>query len=205
MAEAGIRAEPALQRPQQGDADRAVMLCLDPVRDVLFGERACGRKNGVEIREPVDHDRERPHQLAALLCHVAMEQRLDLRGDLKQAAIEHRGSRFGDRRDLGKASLNQSHLFGGHTCHPSGRPRAAYIRKPGAPFWALPPGGKRVDTSVGRRSNGAGTPRRVQLFKGCANTWRVCKMLILWGFCAAPLRRAAIERDRNARLDIMLT
>jgi hypothetical protein len=58
------------------------------VVDVALGERTRRRENGRQIGQPADHDRERGHEFAALLGHVALEQRPDRRGDLEQPIVE---------------------------------------------------------------------------------------------------------------------
>jgi len=111
-------AQPALQRPNERVADGLIVGGLDAVRDVALGQRARRGQHGAEIVEPVDDDRKRRHQLAALLFHVAAKQRLDRGCDLEQPAVEQGGGFLGDGRDLLEALLDRRHLFRRHRCSP---------------------------------------------------------------------------------------
>jgi hypothetical protein len=86
---------------------------------VTLGERACRREDAGQIGKAADHDRQHGHELATLLGHIALEQRLDRGGDLEQPIVENLCRLVGDRRDLAECLLNERHLFWSHGTNPA--------------------------------------------------------------------------------------
>ncbi len=103
-------AQSLFQRPQQRAADDRIMLGLRAIVDVTFGERTRGRQHRLEIAQAVHDESERRHQFLALLGHVVGKHRPHRRRDLEQAAVEQYRGLLRDRRDFGKAVLNQFDL-----------------------------------------------------------------------------------------------
>src|SRR5579859_3626830 len=78
-----IRPEALPQCPNQRFANGLVVGRRHAIGDMLDGQSLGGRQYRVEIPEAIDHDAERCHELAALLGHVDVKERLRLRRDLK--------------------------------------------------------------------------------------------------------------------------
>jgi len=94
--------------------DRRVIFRLHAIVDVALGQSARRRQHSLEIAQTVDDDTERRHQLAALLRHIAAEQRLDRRRNFEQAPIEYGGGLVGYRCNQLETVLNGFDLIGRH-------------------------------------------------------------------------------------------
>src|SRR5262249_49449845 len=87
------------------------MFRLRAVVDMTFGQRAGGGQDAGTIGKAANHDGQAGHELAALLGHIAVEQRLYRRSDVEKPRIESLDRLVRDRDHQRKGLLNERHLL----------------------------------------------------------------------------------------------
>ena len=106
--------EALLEGPEQGGADRLVVLVAHLVGGVAQAEGADDRHDGLEAVEAAHAEPDRGHQLLALRRHVAVEEAAQRRVEFEEPRVEEGGGLVGDGHDLGERGADELGFLGSH-------------------------------------------------------------------------------------------